>query len=350
MGRSILFFMFLSIQLGGQIRLFEEHYRVDENIKNKVYYHAQKSCSNGFTIKGIGQRIEQYFPIIEPILKKYNIPDDFKYLAVAESALANVSSSKGASGVWQIMPQTGRELGLRIGGGLDERTNIVLSTYAACKYLRDSYKLFKNWTLVAASYNCGRGCILREIKENKTRDYFKLQLNNETSDYIYRILSCKILLEIEQTTPTNKSIIFNKNSIRIEKNNLPLCLELVSTGTSLDSISKDVVENYSEIEQQKVGEIKLKSVGGNDVSDKLVFKIQPNKYIMASTRLIKAFASEDSLRYYIKIEGIEIDKKYENYHIKIIDEDREDGLNKMNMFQQRYIPPNTILNAIVYKI
>ena len=101
------------------------------------------------------KRANRAFPIIEPILKQYGVPDDFKYLAVIESALTNAVSSAGARGVWQFMPDTAKEKGMEVNEGVDERYHLQKSTEAACKYLLKAKEKFGNWTLAAASYNGG---------------------------------------------------------------------------------------------------------------------------------------------------------------------------------------------------
>lgn len=140
------------------------------------------------------QRAKKYFPIIEPILKKNNIPDDFKYLAVAESNLSNVTSPAYAEGFWQFLNETGAAYGLEISKSIDERYDLEKSTQAACDYLNDAYFFFKNWTNAAASYNMGQGGLMDAIEEQKQNSFFKLKLNSETSKYIFRIITFKYLL------------------------------------------------------------------------------------------------------------------------------------------------------------
>jgi hypothetical protein len=141
------------------------------------------------------KRAARYFPVIEPILKKNNVPDDFKYLALIESGLANVVSPSNASGFWQFLDKTGRQYGLEVSEQVDERYHVVKSTEAACKYLKSAHSQYKNWTLAAASYNAGQGRISREWERQKTTDYYDLYLNAETSRYIYRILALKLICE-----------------------------------------------------------------------------------------------------------------------------------------------------------
>ena len=136
----------------------------------------------------------RYFPIIEPILKQYNVPDDFKYLCMAESGLdPNIMSFAGAAGLWQIMPSTGQELGLDAGDEVDYRYHIEKSTEAACKYLLKSYEKLGSWTLAAAAYNLGNAGLDRRVEMQGTSNYYDTFLPEETLRYVFRVLTFKIL-------------------------------------------------------------------------------------------------------------------------------------------------------------
>ncbi len=152
------------------------------------------------------KRAHKYFPVIEPILKKYNIPDDFKYLAIIESGLQNVTSPAGAKGYWQLMPKTAREYGLEVNENVDERYNLVKSTEAACQYLQDAYKIYGNWTLTAASYNAGMAGISRVMDYQKVKSYYDLYLNAETSRYIPRVVVTKEIM----SNPKKYGFIFDE--------------------------------------------------------------------------------------------------------------------------------------------
>jgi membrane-bound lytic murein transglycosylase D len=141
------------------------------------------------------KKANRYFPIMEPILAKYKVPDDFKYLALIESGLTNVVSPAGASGYWQFIAETGKKYGLEITDEVDERYNLEKSTEAACKYLLHSHNLLGSWTLSAAAYNAGESRIQKEVSEQKTGNYYDLYLNTETSRYLFRILALKMLYE-----------------------------------------------------------------------------------------------------------------------------------------------------------
>lgn len=136
-----------------------------------------------------------YFPIIEPILRYYGIPDDFKYLPLVESGLKGGTSPKGASGYWQFMPQTARDFGLRVDSSVDERQKIKKSTIAACKYLRSLHREFGNWTLAAAAYNIGEGSLKRQMNRQNQDNYYKMRLNRETASYLYKLVTMKEIIE-----------------------------------------------------------------------------------------------------------------------------------------------------------
>jgi len=141
------------------------------------------------------KRANRWFPLIEEILKREGVPEDMKYLSVIESGLANVVSPAGATGYWQFMKETGTLYGLEISGEVDERYDMEKSTIAACKYLKASYKRYGNWALAAASYNLGVGGVDKQLGRQKQDRYFNLQLNDETSRYVFRMLAMKEVLQ-----------------------------------------------------------------------------------------------------------------------------------------------------------
>jgi len=147
------------------------------------------------TTKIIIKRANRAFPVIEPILKRNGIPDDFKYLAVIESGLVNAVSPAGARGVWQFMPDTGKERGLEVNDIVDERYHLEKSTEAACRYLNDAYKKFGSWTLAAASYNGGVGGVNKQITFQGVTNYYDLLLTDETARYVFRILALKEIMK-----------------------------------------------------------------------------------------------------------------------------------------------------------
>lgn len=161
--------------------------RLDREIVTNRNYHSSTTL--------IIKRANRVFPVIEPILKEYGVPDDFKYLAVAESALVNAVSRAGARGVWQFMPQTAKEKGLIVNSFVDERYHLVKSTQAACKYLLEAKEKFGTWTLAAASYNAGLAGVQKQLDRQEVENYYDLLLNEETSRYVFRILALKEIIE-----------------------------------------------------------------------------------------------------------------------------------------------------------
>ncbi|APY11756.1 murein transglycosylase [Seonamhaeicola sp. S2-3] len=160
--------------------------RMDRELLVNTYWQ-----SNGLLMF---KRSKKYFPIIEPILAKYGVPDDFKYLAVIESGLTNAVSPAGARGVWQIMKATGKENGLEVNSNVDERYHLEKATEVACKYLLKAKEKLGSWTLAAAAYNAGQAGIARRLKEQKVSNYYDLLLGEETGRYIFRIVAFKEIL------------------------------------------------------------------------------------------------------------------------------------------------------------
>lgn len=146
-------------------------------------------------LSSIQQRAEAVFPIIDPILEKYDIPDDFRYIPLAESGLQSRAVSRaGAAGYWQLMPGTARALGLKVGGRTDERFNTMKATEAACRYLRSLYDQLGSWSLVAAAYNVGPGFMKNQLKRQLHGDYYRMNWPRETRYYLYRVLLYKEVL------------------------------------------------------------------------------------------------------------------------------------------------------------
>lgn len=162
-----------------------------ERLEREIYVNAYWESNMILLMK----RSAKYLPTLEAILKENGIPDDFKYLAMAESALLNVGSPAGAKGYWQILETTGKEYGLEISHEVDERYHLEKSTIAAAKYFKKAHAKFKDWTSVAASYNMGQAGFAKRQKEQFHRAYFDLYLNEETSRYLFRILAFKIIFE-----------------------------------------------------------------------------------------------------------------------------------------------------------
>ena len=181
-----------------------EDFDVKEGLEREMlinsYWHSQTLM--------LLKRSTRYFAQIEPILKKNNIPDDFKFLALAESGFTNVTSPAGAVGFWQFLPNTAKGYGLEISKEVingkevikevDERYNLEKSTQAACKYLQELYNIYKTWTMAAAGYNMGSPNLNKSIQRQYTKNYYDLLLNDETARYVYRIVALKLIIDDPQ--------------------------------------------------------------------------------------------------------------------------------------------------------
>ena len=165
------------------------------------------------------KRAAAYFPIIEPILAEEGIPEDFKYLAMAESGLAQVKSPAGAGGFWQFMPSTGKSYGLEIRSGLDERYHIEKSTKAACQYLKKAKVKFGTWTLAAAAYNRGENGLSRALNDQHVKSFYELYLNPETARYVYRIVALKYIHshQVEYGFQISKDKLYKLPNTYLEK-------------------------------------------------------------------------------------------------------------------------------------
>jgi membrane-bound lytic murein transglycosylase D len=166
---------------------FDTRESLDKELLVNGYWHSRTLM--------ILKKSRRYFAIIEPILKEYGVPDDFKYLAMAESGFENVVSPAKAAGVWQLLTTTAIQYGLEVNTEVDERYNLKRSTEAACKYLLESYKEFGSWTMAAATYNAGRKGLENQIAKQKTDNYYDLLLNEETSRYVFRLIAHKLIVE-----------------------------------------------------------------------------------------------------------------------------------------------------------
>jgi hypothetical protein len=155
------------------------------------------------------KRANKYFPILEPLLKKYNLPDDFKFLALAESGFTDETSSAGAAGIWHFMRTTGKEYGLEINDNVDERYHIEKSTQVAAEYLIKSKEKLGTWTLAAAAYNAGNYGISRRLEAQQVVRYYDAKLPNETERYVFRILALKEII----SNPKKYGFIFEEDDL-----------------------------------------------------------------------------------------------------------------------------------------
>ena len=168
-----------------------DRFYVRESLEREILVNTYRHASTILLLK----RTTRWFPVIEPIMKKNNLPEDFKYLAMIESELTNAVSPSKAVGFWQFLEGTGKEFGLEIYKEVDMRYNQELETQAACDFLNSLHRRFGNWTLAAAAFNCGGGRISKTIEEQQVTSYYDMALPAETERYIYRILAFKLITE-----------------------------------------------------------------------------------------------------------------------------------------------------------
>ena len=215
---SLLFYGFSSIdketELSKDSVLFNEKYFITPvKIPDKVYFAGEKVPIENFdTYESLDREMlintywqsqtlifikkaHRYFPVIEPILKEAGVPVDLKYIAVAESGLANVVSPSNAAGFWQFMKGAAQDYKLEVNGEVDERYHLEKATFAAANFLKDSYKKYGSWALAAASYNMGRRNISKQIEKQKSNNYYDLVLGDETGRYVFRLIALKLILE-----------------------------------------------------------------------------------------------------------------------------------------------------------
>ncbi len=166
---------------------FDVRERLERELLRNAYFHSNTVL--------IIKRTKRYFPLIEQILKEEGLPEDLKYLAVAESDLEMVTSPAGARGLWQFMPAVARQYGLEVNNEVDERYHAEKSTRAAAKFLRGYYRQFSTWQYVAAAYNMGEGNMRKFQKAQTPESYFDLNINQETMRYLFRIVAIKEIIE-----------------------------------------------------------------------------------------------------------------------------------------------------------
>ncbi len=171
-------------------RLPIDNFDVRERLERELIVNAYWHSSTLMALKNA----TRYFPAIESILRKHHIPDDFKYLVVAESNFRHVTSPAGAKGFWQFLKSTAQDYGLEVNGEVDERYHLEKATEAACKYFQKLYDRFGSWTLVAAAYNMGPSTLAREMTIQQMDNYYDLNLSEETNRYIFRIVALKEIL------------------------------------------------------------------------------------------------------------------------------------------------------------
>ncbi len=230
--------------------------RLDREITNLSYRH-----SGTLHVLKMSNR---WFPTIERILRANNIPEDFKYLAVAESALENVVSPAKARGFWQFMHETAKSFGLEVSSDVDERYHVEKATVAACKYFKKAHAKFGSWAMVAASYNMGMGGVNKQATNQQTYNYYDLYLNRETSKYMFRILSYKIMME----NPTQYGFHLNSSDLYQE---VPHRTIMVKSISDIATFARQNGTTYKRIKLLNpwLRKTSLKAKGGKSYAIKL---------------------------------------------------------------------------------
>ncbi len=207
--------------------------RIDRELLVNTYWQ-----SNGLLMF---KRANKYFPIIEPILAENGIPNDFKYLAVIESGLQNVTSPARATGIWQILKATGKENGLEINDNVDERYHLEKATRVACEYLKKSKERLGSWTLAAAAYNAGNHGISKRLKTQKVSTYYDLLLGQETGRYVFRIVAVKEIM----SHPESYGFVFDQEDLyNLE---YTTTVEVDSVITNIAAFAKHFGTNYKNL-------------------------------------------------------------------------------------------------------
>lgn len=187
--------------------------RHDENSRGKMKRSLRLHNFSNVQTNMLHRKAEIMFPVIEPLLKQYGIPDDFKYVPLVESGFGEGKSSRGAYGPWQFMPGTARNYGLKVNKNHDERLNLRKSTIAACKYLLGLHREFKSWAMVAAAYNTGSPNLARLMRKQCQCNYFRIKMNAETGAYVYNLIAMKeIINDPKQYGYTYEKPIYSVNT------------------------------------------------------------------------------------------------------------------------------------------
>ena len=208
------------------LNIFYVNESLDKELTINTYWHSSTLL--------LLKRSARWFPVIEPILKKNGIPNDFKYLALIESGLENVTSPAGAKGFWQFLKGTAKDYGLEVNNEVDERYNAEKATQAACEYFNKAHEKYKNWTLVAAAFNAGNKGIDRQIEKQKINNYYSLLLADETERYVFRILALKTIFE----NPEKYNFYLNKNDLYS-----PIPTKTIEVKSSIKNLADFAIEN-----------------------------------------------------------------------------------------------------------
>jgi hypothetical protein len=348
----VLLSIAFSLKLNAQIVLFGEKLPIEKTmVENKLKTILDKLIQYNVTPESLIHKANLLFPYFDKIADLYGVPRDFKYLAVVESNLNNTAKSQvGAGGLWQIMPATGRELGLEVNSRIDERTSIEKSTHAAMLYLKKNKRYFNSWTLTASSYNCGAGCIMKSMQKSNSKDFYSISLNRETSEYIYKIIGVKLLFEE----------YFNRNNITwkqdIEHHSKPKTyVDPIKIEIKKDSCLASGLESTSIKKEQKkifIKNLSIRTLNETTIQDTFGI-IQIKIYLDNVSKTINAPYTCDYIqnRAYIRVNGIDIDAEYSSFFATVFDTDHADGLNIIDYTTSNkiVIPKNLKTNIKLYE-
>lgn len=309
-------------------------------VKEKLKEMLEKNYSNGVNSIATRQRAAYYFPYIQEVLKKYGIPDDYKFMPLVESRLKNAKSNAGAGGFWQIMPATAKDLGLVVDRAADERNNIIKSTNAAARYILSLYQQTNSWTLTAASYNFGIGNIGSVIKKQGTRNYYKMRLNQETAEYLYNLVACKLIYSYS---------IFDGKALEQFLSNEGKKVIHESPGQSQPLLQEVMFHTENVLasnpsKQTSIGSfvskpVKARVMGGSyffqsgKIYLRLMEPVTLEKVTLPRNTKIEAILytdEKDNSRIFADIPGIDIDMQLGLYYGTIIDIDRKPGISIAN--------------------
>ena len=266
---------------------------MERELTVNTYFHSQTILMH--------KRANRWLPAISAILKKNEVPDDFKYISLIESNLANAVSPKGAAGFWQFLESSAKQYGLEVNEEVDERYSVEKSTEAACKYFKEAYKIFGSWTLAAASYNVGIDGLKKQIEKQKASSYYDLALNEETARYVFRILAVKEII----SNPKNYGYQLRKKDLYP-----PIPTFEVKTDTSIPDMADFAQKNNVSYKIFKYFNPWLRKNSLNNKDKKnYIFDFPKPRY---NEEYLARLSSADSA-------GMKIDSAYEKVSIAIPD-------------------------------
>lgn len=225
-----------NLNLAGEIVPIEKQdirERMDRELLVNTYWQ-----SNGLLLM---KRANKYFPVLEPLLKKYGLPDDFKFLALAESGFIDETSTAGAAGMWHFLKDTAKEYGLEVNKNVDERYHIEKSTKIAAEYLKNAKEKLGSWTLAAAAYNAGLYGVSKRLKTQQVNNYYDALLPDETERYIFRILALKEVI----SNPEKYGFVIDKSDLYTLPKTRTVKVDTVIT--NIARFAKDFGTNYKEL-------------------------------------------------------------------------------------------------------